>query len=139
MNELFEGIPGFDNGRARVSSTSDGIILLGRDGRGLEVIGDGMNRSESEENCRRNGTRLDHYGPNSLRSIGAIIMLDSINGAREVSRSQALLPVWCRVLCLKVPTGEVPIEIQGVLCVQLIVDRVKAKGLPNIPMHEKKS
>ncbi len=138
MNELFAGLPGFDNGRARVSSTFDGIILLGRDRRGLEGVGNGMNRSESEGDGWRNRARFDNDGPFALRCSGAILILDSRNRARGVSlsrRDRAWLPVRCRVLCLKSPIGEVPIEIQGVLCVQLIVERVEAKSLLDIPMH----
>jgi hypothetical protein len=63
-------------------------------------------------------------------------MLDNSSRARsELVWGQVLLPVWSRVLLLKCPTGEVLIEIHGVWGIQLIVERVEAAGLLNIPMH----
>ena len=85
VDELFAGLPGFDNGRARVSSTSDGVILFWRDRRGLEGAGDGMDRSESEGDGWRNRARFDDDGPFLLRCSGAIVMFDSRNRARGVS------------------------------------------------------
>ena len=85
MDELFAGLPGFDNGRARVSSTSDGVILCWRDRRGLEGVGDGMDRSESEGDGWRNRARFDDDGPFLLRCSGAIVIFDSRNRARGVS------------------------------------------------------
>ncbi len=139
MNELFAHFPGFNNGRARVSPSSDSVILLVRDGRRLEGVGDGVNRGESEGN-RRSNWSLKALGVRSSSSgalcIGVIGMLDNSSRARgELIWGQVLLPVWSRVLLLKCPTGEVPIEIHGVWGIQLVVDRVEAAGLLNIPMH----
>ncbi len=103
VNKLFAYIPGFDDGRARVASASNSVILLGRDGRRLERVGDGINRSESEGNGWSNGARK------VLNSKSGALMIISREfgglsiGALTLIRSRALLPVRCRVLRLKSP------------------------------------